>query len=58
MLPKEIETIQQEINNKQKNLDIINEFHKQSAMNTYDIITIIIGIVLFVFIHIENQCCG
>lgn len=51
MLPKEIETIQQEINNKQKNLDIIDEFHKQSAMNTYDIITIIIGIVLFVFIH-------
>lgn len=51
MLPKEIETLQQEINNKQKNLDIIDEFHKQSAMNTYDIITIIIGIVLFVFIH-------
>lgn len=41
MLPKEIETIQQEINNKQKNLDIINEFHKQSAMNSFNIIAII-----------------
>lgn len=51
MLQKEIETIKQEINNKQKNLDILNEFHKQSAMNSYNIITIIIGLVLFVFIH-------
>ena len=41
MLPKEMETIQQEINNKQKNLDIINEFHKQSAMNSFNIIAII-----------------
>lgn len=32
-------------------MDIINEFHQQSAMNSYNIITIIIGIVLFVFIH-------
>lgn len=51
MLQKEIETIQQEINNKQKNLDIINEFHKQSIMNSFNIISII-GVVLSIFIYI------